>query len=102
MKHEHNLILGDKLKRKSFIKVEFKRRLISYSRKSSYIGNFSKNLIIIRLSDLPSYNKSTVHRNRCLVSGRGHGVLSKFNLSRFFFRTNSLKLNLPGVRRKSW
>ena len=102
MKHEYNLILGDKLKRRSFIKVEFKRRLVTYSRKSKYMSNFSKNLIIIRLANLPSYSRSTVHRNRCLVSGRGHGVLSKFNLSRFFFRSNALKLNLPGVRRKSW
>lgn len=102
MKHEYHAILGDKLKRRSFIKSELQRRIGSYSRKNNYVDSFSKNLINLKLSKVASYSKSTVQRNRCVISGRGHGVLSKYQLSRFFFRDNSLKLKLPGFRRKSW
>jgi len=102
MKHEYHGILSDKLKRRSFLKSELQRRVSVYSKKNTYVDNFSKNLISLKMSKTASYRKSTVQRNRCIVSGRGHGVLSKYQLSRFFFREKALSVSLPGVRRKSW
>nr|ODN77322.1 30S ribosomal protein S14 [Cryptococcus depauperatus CBS 7841]ODN88532.1 30S ribosomal protein S14 [Cryptococcus depauperatus CBS 7855] len=41
-------------------------------------------------------------KNRCLETGRGRGVLSKFGLCRFQFRLKALKGELPGVHKASW
>ncbi|ODN84625.1 hypothetical protein L202_00534 [Cryptococcus amylolentus CBS 6039] len=40
--------------------------------------------------------------NRCTETGRGRGVISKFGLCRFQFRTKALRGDLPGVHKASW
>jgi len=41
-------------------------------------------------------------RNRCVLGGRGGGVLSDFRLSRIYFRELALLGKLPGVKKASW
>jgi len=42
-----------------------------------------------------------VQRNRCLVTGRVHNVLSKPKYSRFVFRTESYHGSMPGCKKAS-
>ena len=56
----------------------------------------------ICLSKLPRNSSKTRIRNRCLLSGRGRGVYSKFKLSRIWFRKLASECKLPGVTKSSW
>ena len=56
----------------------------------------------ISLSKLPRNSSKTRIRNRCLLSGRGRGVYSKFKLSRIWFRKLASECKLPGVTKSSW
>src|SRR5690554_6435028 len=41
-------------------------------------------------------------RNRCLVTGRPHGVLRKFELSRIKLREYGMRGDVPGLTKASW
>ncbi|WOO76905.1 37S ribosomal protein MRP2, mitochondrial [Vanrija pseudolonga] len=41
-------------------------------------------------------------KNRCVETGRGRGILSKYGLCRFQFRLAAMEGELPGVRQSSW
>ncbi|EIW66802.1 hypothetical protein M231_01433 [Tremella mesenterica] len=41
-------------------------------------------------------------KNRCTETGRGRGVMSKFGLCRFQFRTKALAGEIPGMHKASW
>jgi len=40
--------------------------------------------------------------NRCLVSGRRHGFIRKYGVSRLSFREAALQGLIPGVTKASW
>ena len=40
--------------------------------------------------------------NRCMLTGRRHGYLRKFGLSRLSFREAALSGMIPGVTKASW
>ncbi|MFT9427041.1 MAG: 30S ribosomal protein S14, partial [Sporolactobacillus sp.] len=40
--------------------------------------------------------------NRCPLTGRPHGYLRIFNMSRIAFREYAHKGQIPGVRKASW
>jgi ribosomal protein S14 len=51
---------------------------------------------------LPLKNSSKVSiKNVCLVSGRSGSTLTKFRLSRIYFRALALSGKLPGIRKAS-
>jgi small subunit ribosomal protein S14 len=54
------------------------------------------------LQKLPRDSSSTRQKNRCAVSGRPRGYLSKFQISRIVFRDLALKGQIPGVTKSSW
>ncbi|RSL33028.1 30S ribosomal protein S14 [Salibacterium salarium] len=54
------------------------------------------------LRKLPRDSSPTRQNNRCGVTGRPHGYMRKFNLSRITFRELAHKGHLPGVKKASW
>ncbi|MCA9405556.1 MAG: 30S ribosomal protein S14 [Candidatus Omnitrophica bacterium] len=55
-----------------------------------------------KLSQLPR-NASPVRKtNRCPISGRRHGFLRRFGVSRITFRELAWKGEIPGVKKASW
>lgn len=54
------------------------------------------------LRKLPRDSSPTRLNNRCGVTGRPHGYMRKFNMSRIAFREYAHKGQLPGVRKASW
>ncbi|MFN3410120.1 MAG: 30S ribosomal protein S14 [Limisphaerales bacterium] len=54
------------------------------------------------LSQLPRDASPTRLVNRCAISGRRHGYLRKFGVSRLTFREAALNGLLPGVVKASW
>ncbi len=54
------------------------------------------------LSELPRDAFPTRIQNRCALTGRPHGYLRKFGISRIAFRELAYKGEIPGVRKASW
>lgn len=54
------------------------------------------------LSQLPRDSSLVRLHNRCAITGRPHGYLRKFKVSRIAFRELAYKGQLPGVRKASW
>ena len=55
-----------------------------------------------KLNELPR-NSSPVRRvNRCAVTGRRHGYLRRFGVSRIVFREMAWRGEIPGVKKASW
>ncbi|WP_019911878.1 30S ribosomal protein S14 [Paenibacillus sp. HW567] len=56
----------------------------------------------LALQKLPRDSSATRLKNRCSVSGRPRGYLSRFKVSRIVFRELALKGQIPGITKASW
>lgn len=54
------------------------------------------------LAKLPRNASPTRLHNRCNITGRPHGYMGKFGISRIKFRELAYKGQIPGVRKASW
>jgi small subunit ribosomal protein S14 len=54
------------------------------------------------LGELPRDASPTRVHNRCSLTGRPHGYLRKFGVSRIVFRELAHRGQIPGVRKASW
>ncbi len=54
------------------------------------------------LQKLPRDSSKTRLHNRCELTGRPHGYMRKFGMSRIRFRELAHKGQIPGVKKASW
>ena len=54
------------------------------------------------LQSLPRNSSPIRLRNRCIMTGRPRGYISKFGVSRLVFREMALKGEIPGIKKASW
>lgn len=54
------------------------------------------------LHRLPRNSSPTRYKNRCQETGRPHGYMRTFGLSRIAFREHASKGEIPGVTKASW
>ena len=54
------------------------------------------------LQKLPRNSSPTRLKNRCNETGRPHGYIRRFGLSRISFREHASKGEIPGVKKASW
>ncbi|WP_068544999.1 30S ribosomal protein S14 [Thalassotalea crassostreae] len=57
---------------------------------------------MLKLQALPRDSSSSRQRNRCVVTGRPHGYLRKFGLSRIKLREATMRGEVPGLKKASW
>ncbi|CAL4323731.1 30S ribosomal protein S14 [Buchnera aphidicola] len=57
---------------------------------------------VFELQKLPRDSSSSRKRNRCSLTGRPHGFLRKFGLSRIKLREAAMRGEIPGLRKSSW
>ncbi len=57
---------------------------------------------VLKLQALPRDSSSARQRNRCNQTGRPHGYLRKFGLSRIKLREATMRGEVPGLRKASW
>jgi len=57
---------------------------------------------VIKLQKLPKNSTPCRVRNRCQVTGRPRGQLTKYGLSRMVFRELAHGGYIPGMRKSSW
>ncbi len=55
-----------------------------------------------KLSQLPRNASPVRLTNRCPISGRRHGFLRRFGVSRIVFRELAWRGEIPGVTKASW
>lgn len=56
----------------------------------------------VKLQKLPRDSSASRQRNRCQLTGRPHGVLRKFKLSRIKLREAGMRGDVPGLVKSSW
>ncbi len=54
------------------------------------------------LHKLPRNSSPTRWKNRCSETGRPHGYMRQFGLSRISFREHASKGEIPGITKSSW
>lgn len=54
------------------------------------------------LHKLPRNSSPTRWKNRCRMTGRPHGYMRQFGLSRITFREHANKGEIPGITKASW
>jgi ribosomal protein S14 len=91
----------DKKRRLLYQQYEMRRIILKSLLVSSHnkLSIFEKNFIEYLLMKLPKDSSLTRIRNRCIITGRGRGVLSKFRLSRIMFKKYGLMGWISGVRK---
>lgn len=57
---------------------------------------------ILKLQTLPRDSSPCRQRNRCRQTGRPHGFLRKFGLSRTKIREAAMRGEIPGLKKASW
>lgn len=56
----------------------------------------------LQLAILPRNSSKNRIKNRCILTGRGHGVYSQFKLSRIQIRELANQGKIPGLTKSSW
>lgn len=57
---------------------------------------------LLGLQKLPRNASPSRRRNRCAITGRPKGYYRKFGLGRSTLREETMKGNIPGLRKASW
>lgn len=102
MKRYKQWILMDNFRRKIFIKYELKKRILKSIIKNDNLPFTLRYYAYYSQSKLTRFAVSSKHNNRCVRTGRLHGVIQKTQYSRFVIRRESHDGNIPGCRRASW
>ena len=56
----------------------------------------------MKLNAMPRDSSSSRMRNRCVITGRPHGVYRKLKISRIALRELTLEGKIPGMVKSSW
>jgi small subunit ribosomal protein S14 len=57
---------------------------------------------LVALQKLPRDSSAIRQKNRCSITGRPHGFLRKFGLSRIKLREAAMRGEVPGLTKASW
>ncbi len=57
---------------------------------------------VLKLQTLPRDSSASRQRNRCNITGRPHGYLRKFGMSRIKVREHMMRGEIPGLKKASW
>ncbi|MBE0361075.1 small subunit ribosomal protein S14 [Pseudoalteromonas aliena SW19] len=57
---------------------------------------------VLKLQALPRDSSPVRQRNRCNITGRPHGYLRKFGMSRIKVREAAMRGEIPGLKKASW
>lgn len=96
-------IIARQKKREKLVELNWERR--------SQLRNKSKNMRIteeereaarVSLNKMRRDTSYTRLKNRCQLTGRGHGYLRKFKISRICFRELAGRAMIPGITKASW
>jgi len=79
-----------------------KRREAIVARYADVRRKLKKDKNYAALAKLPRDSSPVRLHNRCQLTGRSHGVLRKFKVSRIMLRELALAGKIPGLKKASW
>lgn len=97
-----NFIQRDKKRRLFFSKYELKRLELVSLIQDFKISKEIRYKSLQELNKLPRNSSQIRLKNRCILTGRGHSVLSFCSISRLKFRKLASQGLLMGVTKASW
>ncbi|KAK4149290.1 hypothetical protein C8A00DRAFT_38108 [Chaetomidium leptoderma] len=95
-------IIRDHSKRKAFEAAEAERQALRYTIRNTTLPPRTRAIAQLQLTQMHCYTRPTQIRNRCILGGKGRGILTDFKMTRYNFRLQALAGNLPGVKKASW
>ncbi|KAH6915247.1 mitochondrial 40s ribosomal protein [Coprinopsis sp. MPI-PUGE-AT-0042] len=95
-------VLRDIKAREGVKSSEVLRRAYLYVARNETLPPQVRHQAQLQLNSFDKYTRPTTVKNRCVLTGRGRGVMSQFGLCRFQFRLKALKGELNGVQKASW
>lgn len=96
------LIRKDLKIRKSVNRLEQKRLILKSLLMNSTLPTNTRLEVQNKLAMLPRTSSKTQIANRCVITGRGSGVFTLYNLSRIQIKNLALNGDLPGLKKFSW
>ena len=97
-----NSIRTDKMRRKSFLKNLSKRTALKSTIKNIETDSFERIQLQMELQKLPRNSLKVRIKNRCILSGRAHGIVGPFNISRIKLRELIEQGLIPGLQKAVW
>ena len=96
-------VVARQKKREAMVKLAWeKRQELKKKIRSLTLPEEERFAAKIALNKMPRDGSPIRLRNRCLLTGRPRGVLSKFKVSRLCFRELASNGMIPGVTKASW
>jgi len=102
MKTEKIVISKDFIKRKSFLKTEFKRKIFKSILQNFQINKIIRVEMVRKLAFLKKESWLSRQNNICLLTGRFGGVFKKYTLSRQSIKRVAKFNMLHNTQIKSW
>ncbi|XZR52700.1 MAG: 30S ribosomal protein S14 [Enterobacteriaceae bacterium] len=91
------------IKKIKLINKFYKKRIEIKKKINKTFNSFEEKLkYIFKLQSLPRNSSLSRYSNRCVKTGRVHGYISKFGLSRIKLRESAMRGEIPGLKKSSW
>ena len=97
-----SMIARETKRTKTVAKFAVKRAAIKAVLKDVNASDEEKWEAQVQLQKLPRDSSPVRRRNRCQITGRPHGVYSKFGLCRNKLREAAMRGDVPGLTKASW
>ncbi|KAH0607424.1 uncharacterized protein H6S33_002458 [Morchella sextelata] len=94
--------LRDHAKREAFAAAEQTRQALKYISHNTLLPLRQRTKAMIELAQMDTNTRPMKIKNRCIMGGKGRGVMRDFRVSRFQFRLNAREGNIPGVKKAVW
>lgn len=95
-----SLVIKDIKRRQLYNRYEIRKKLLKSLICSNNLKRSEKYYILSLLSKYPRDSSLVKVRNRCILTGRGRGILSKYSLSRIMFKKHANLGYLSWFRKK--
>jgi small subunit ribosomal protein S14 len=97
-----SVIERERKRRKTVKRYAAKRAALKEIIASSKSSDEERRDALLALQKLPRNASPSRLRNRCAITGRPNGYYRKFGLARNKLREETMKGNIPGLRKASW
>ncbi len=95
-------IIKDKQIRETFKKNEIKKLALKFLANTHNVDKKIQHNFNLALTELPKNSSITRIKNRCIITGRSHGVYKKLKLSRILLKEYISLGLLSGFTKSSW
>ena len=96
------MIMRERKRAKLVAQQATKRAALKATIRSIHSSDDEREVAQAKLNALPRDGSPTRQRNRCSITGRPHGVYSKFGLGRNKLREAAMNGEIPGLTKASW